>query len=463
MSRPRRLLAVVVSLVAVVFAVGGALYYSLDLDAIRRGLERSLSASFGVQVRLRGKVGLQFLPPGATFADIVIRDENREILTAKRVAAGIALLPLFRKEVRLSSLTFHAPTLHLWRNPDGSWPPWLRRKQTGALAIARVSVRGGVVSYTDAVYATETTLEGVEGSVNELRRNEQGRLSFIGDFRVRRLGFGRVELGDLKGKVAGAEDIYRIFPLHFGLFGNETTGTIEVNRRTMPPTWRAEFVARKMSLADLSRSLAGKPLYEGAVDVRANLAGDGSGRITETVDGTVSVSGTNLVQHGINVDRLIEEFRKSRDINPVDIAVVTFAGPMGALVTKGVEVARMIQTTRREDRQAIAELAFDWSLQDGVAWTRDVAIRTDKNRLAFKGAVDLAKARYDGMTLALLNKDGCAELTEKISGPLTGPAVEKVSMLGTLAQSLTGVIRKGWAIIDPGDCRPFYEGRVTQR
>lgn len=463
MSRQRRLLAVLASLAIVVLVIAGVLLYRLDLDAIRQGLERSLSASFGVQVRLQGPVALQLLPPGASFSDVAIRDGNREVLTAKRVGVGIALLPLFRKEVRLSSLTFNAPALHLWRNPDGTWPPWLRRKRAGAYEIARVSVRGGTVRYSDAVYATETTLDGVEGSVSELRRDEQGRFSFAGDFRLRRLGFGRVELRDLKGKVAGTEDLYRISPLRFGLFGNETGATIEVNRRTMPPSWRAEFVARKLSLAELSQSLVGKPLYEGVVEARANLAGDVSGRIVNTMDGMVRVSGTNLIQHGINVDRLIEEFRKSRDINPVDIAVVTFAGPMGALVTKGVQVAHMIRTTQREDRQEIVELAFDWSLQDGVARTEDVAIRTGKNRLALKGAVDLANARYDGMTLALLNKDGCAELTEKITGPLTEPAVEKVSMLGTLAESLTGVIRKGWAIIDFRDCRPFYEGRVTQR
>jgi hypothetical protein len=81
--------------------------------------------------------------------------------------------------------------------------------------------------------------------------------------------------------------------------------------------------------------------------------------------------------------------------------------------------------------------------------------------VAFTGTIDLSRGSYDGLTLGLLNAEGCAELTEKISGPLTSPAVEKVSMLGTLAGSLVDVLRKGWEILDFTDCRPFYEGAVA--
>jgi hypothetical protein len=34
-------------------------------------------------------------------------------------------------------------------------------------------------------------------------------------------------------------------------------------------------------------------------------------------------------------------------------------------------------------------------------------------------------------------------------------------MLGTLAGSLVGVLRKGWEILDFTDCTPFYEGAVA--
>jgi len=38
--------------------------------------------------------------------------------------------------------------------------------------------------------------------------------------------------------------------------------------------------------------------------------------------------------------------------------------------------------------------------------------------------------------------------------------VEKTGMLRTLAGSLLGILKTGWDLLDPGDCKPFYQGTV---
>jgi uncharacterized protein involved in outer membrane biogenesis len=266
---------------------------------------------------------------------------------------------------------------------------------------------------------------------------------------------------DLNGAVAGEGGLFRLEPLRCGLFGSEAKGRLEVDLRGAHPAWSVEIAAEELSLAELSRALAERPLYEGTVEMRASLSGQGPGRIVDTLDGAVTISGTDLIQHGFDLDGFIRNLRASRDIDMVDIGIYAFAGPVGVLVGKGVDVAGMAWTAGQEGRQDIEELVFTWSLQNGVARAEDVAFRTRENRVAFTGTIDLSRGSYDGLTLGLLNAEGCAELTEKINGPFASPAVEMASMLGTLADSLVGVLRKGWEILDPRDCLPFYEGAVA--
>lgn len=461
MSRRRTFLLILLSLAILAAAGLGFLVSRLDPEAIKERLEHRISDSSGLQAQVQGMVELHFLPPGASCTDIAIRDGNVEVLTVKRVKAGIALLPLLRKEVRLSSLALHEPKLSFRR--DRKWTLRFGVPDTAKaeFAVGSVSVRNGTVRYSDADGRTEMELDGLDLEVDELRRDEAGRVSFSGDLRGGRLRIGRIEVPSLRGSLSGKGNLYRFKPLHCGLFGSEARGWLEVDLRGAHPAWRGELIAGNLSLAELSRALAGSPLFEGAVEMRAALSGEGQGRLVDTLEGTVRMSGTDLVQNGFDLDGLIRKFRASRDINLVDIGVYAFAGPVGALVSKGVDVAGMVWAAHREDRMVIEELVFHWSLKDGVARAEDVAFRTKENRLAFQGAIDLSRGRYDGLTLGLLNEQGCAELTEEIRGPLTHPTVKKVSMLRTLAESLVGVLRKGWEIIEFKDCRPFYEGTVA--
>lgn len=212
MSRQRKLLVILAFLAIVVLAGVGFLISSLDSEAISENLESRLEASSGLQVRMPGTVELHFLPPGASFANITIADGEREILTAKRVRAGIALLPLLRREVRLSSLVLEEPILSLSRDTTEALIFGGTGTPTAYLGLGSVSVRNGAARYSDAA-GTEMELEGLELELKKLARDEAGRISFTGDLRAGRLRIGRVEVLDLNGAVAGEGSLFRLEPL----------------------------------------------------------------------------------------------------------------------------------------------------------------------------------------------------------------------------------------------------------
>jgi AsmA protein len=124
-------------------------------------------------------------------------------------------------------------------------------------------------------------------------------------------------------------------------------------------------------------------------------------------------------------------------------------------------LASIYRKLHQEKSQAIDQAAFHWTVDDGIARAEDVALRTRENRVAVHGAIDLPGRRYDGITLAVLDSRGCAELTEKISGPLAKPSVQPTSLLRSLTGPLPGLLKKAWEIVEPGECKPFYQGKVA--
>lgn len=463
MSRQRKIHIVLMALAMIALAGLGFLFFSLRSQAFKDSLETRISNVAGLRVLIEGDIDLQLVPPGLAFSGIVMRDGDSDVLTAKRVVAVIALRPLLAREVRVAKLAFDDAALSLRRDQVERWSVRSAGQATDHPPVSSLSLRNAAVRYVDESAGAEVELQGLDLELRGLQRNGAGFFSSSscsGKLRTGHLRFGRIKVTNLSGTVTGGGSRYRLDPLRFALFGGEAQGMVQLDAGPDAPAWSAEAAAEELSLDELSLALAGKKIFEGDVEVRSTLAGKIREQTLETLAGTFKMSGTDLVQRGFDLDRTIENFRKSRNIGLLDIGAYVVAGPVGALVNKGVDVANLVWAASREDRQTIAKLVFNWSLEKGVARTEDVALRTDENRLALNGAVDLVRGRYDGMTLGLLDARGCAELTEKISGPLTDPTVEKVGMLSTLAGPLVGTLKKGWQIIDPGECQPFYQGVV---
>lgn len=460
MSRKRTVLLILAAVALVTLSVLWHLLSRLEMEEVKERLQARLSSELGMEVQLRGAAELDLLPRlRVSFADVVIRDEKAEHFTAKKVKAGIALLPLLRKRVQLSTLALEEPVITLRQDRSGAFNlarALERRKEVPRPLPESVSVEGGTLRYVNEV----TGLRGIALKLEELRRGEEGKLSFSGHLRADRLRINRVEMQELRATVAAEGGVVRAEPFQGTLYGAEAKGMLQVDLNGAHPPWRADLSAEKLSLAKLFQDLAGEAFFEGAVDVQAKLYGEGPGGIVRNLNGTVRIAGTDIIQHGFDLDGLIKEYRRSRNVGLVDIGAYAFAGPLGALFTTGYDMAGMYRQLNEEKSQPIEKIVFNWKLENGVARAEDVAFRTNENRVAFKGAIDLPTRRYDKIRLGLLDKKGCAALTEEITGPLSDPAVKKTGVVQYLAGPLLGVLKKTMTIIDPEECKPFYQGKV---
>jgi len=470
MSRKRILLLSLSVAVLLALAVAALLVTRIDLAALTQRLEVNLSTGFDQQVKVLGQTRLHFWPrPQAVFTDTVMGEGETESLRVPRATAVIAWLPLLHGQLKASNLTLEEPILTVRRAANGSFTPhWKRKRPTTEpgqeqppLPVTKVTVKRGTIRGTDRVTDSVAELDDVAMELVNFYRDTNGRLAFSGEVRAERLRVNRIEMQQVRGTLSAENGVYRADPMRGTLCGGEATFSLETDLSGAHPAWRLELAADGLSLAELFRSLAGRVLYEGKVDLRMRLSATGPGRLVHHLDGTVDVAGKQVVQHGFDLDGFVSSLRKSHQVNPVDVGAYLVVGPVGTLLSRSFDLANLYRQLQEEKSQAIDQLSFDWEIENGMARAKDVALRTRENRVAVQGAIDLPRLHYDGIILAVLDNQGCAELTEKISGALVKPSIQPFSILNTLAGPLAWLLNKFQEIVDPGECRPFYEGSVA--
>jgi AsmA protein len=121
----KKILTIVGIVVALLIAIAIALPLLVNVNQFKPTLEAKLSAALGRKVDV-GNIELSILSGGVKVDDVAIADDpafsTSPFLQAKRLTAGVALLPLiFSKKLEVSSFKVTQPQVSLLRSPSGKW------------------------------------------------------------------------------------------------------------------------------------------------------------------------------------------------------------------------------------------------------------------------------------------------------------------------------------------------------
>ncbi|MEF9437652.1 MAG: hypothetical protein L0922_02480 [Candidatus Mariimomonas ferrooxydans] len=106
----------------------------------------------------------------------------------------------------------------------------------------------------------------------------------------------------------------------------------------------------------------------------------------------------------------------------------------------------------------IQKMVSDWQVKKGIAEAEDVAFTTKKNRIALKGSLDFVQNRFDDVSVAVLNANGCAVFSQRIHGAFKKPQIDKPSILGSLLGPVTCLQRNPSRCLKETDARSFTSG-----
>ena len=196
------------------------------------------------------------------------------------------------------------------------------------------------------------------------------------------------------------------------------------------------------------------------MDFSANLSMQGTTlkEMRQTLNGQFSLRGENLTVNGSDLDEMFARFESSQHFNLVDVGAFFFAGPVGVAVTKGFNFASILQGG---GHTRIRKLVSEWKVERGVAQAQDVAMATDKNRVALHGGLNFASGQFDDVTVALIDNKGCAKAKQTIRGSFQKPVVEKPNIFKSLSGPFRELLKKGGKLFNGGECDVFYAGSVA--
>jgi AsmA protein len=472
MPRSLKIILLTVSgFIALLVLAALAMLLFVDANTYKPRLVAAASEALGMEVSVDGSLGIGFFPGlQITLEDAHIRNRGADLVSAKQARLGIDILSLLYQKIRIDKIVLKRPTISIVRDRDGEFnfeKPDASDAALPVLDLAKVSLSDATLIYTD-----NQAGEGFEAGSCDLdlhrlrlpggaRPDLMKRLSFTAQLACGEIKKNDLKVSDLKLTASGKRGVFELKPITMRVFGAQGSGSIQADFSGSVPRYHVRYALPQFRSEEFLKTLSPQRVAEGPMDFSANLSMQGKtvNEMKQTVDGETSLRGENLTFDGIDLDRVLSRFESSQNFNLVDVGAFFFAGPIGLAVTKGYDFASLFKGS--EGRSEIRTLVSDWKIERGVAQARDVAIATNRNRIALRGGLDFVNEQFNDVTMATIDAKGCATVRQKITGSFQKPVVEKPNILMSLTGPARKLLKKGRDLLPGGECEVFYAGSVA--
>lgn len=433
-------------------------------------VEAAASEAMGMDVTVVGRATVGMFPRlHFALEDVRIRDRDADVASAGEVDLAIAVLPLLRHELRIEKIGLKRLQVAIARDRNGNLRvggPTPTPREIPGQTITNVSASEVTLLYTDERTGKRLNASGCEFHSDRLELPPSGRPGFlvIAPFTAT-LACGQLRTNDftasdLKLTIEGKGETVDIDLVTMRLLGGLGSGKVHADYAGSAPVYHVLGDLRQFRMEEFFEALSPKKVGAGLLDFSANvtLSGPMSDALVPTMDGKLSVHGANLKLDIGDVDKRFSRYETSQNFNLVDVGAVFFVGPLGLVVTKGYNFANIFQGTG--GTTTVRKLVSEWKIEHGVAHAKDVAMATPQNRVALKGRLNFVTGQFEDVTLALVDAHGCAQVEQRVRGPLLHPQVEPPSVL----KGLTGPTRRLLAKLEGmfgAKCDVFYAGSVA--
>jgi uncharacterized protein involved in outer membrane biogenesis len=321
--RGRRSLILLAVVVAVPAAGYGALRYLLRDDVLRPRLIAAVQQATGRTLTLSGPIGLKLsLVPTVTLDGVALSNapggSREQMLTARRVEAKLALLPLFSRRLAFEQVTLIEPDLLLetdaggrgnWRfEPARAAAPVPAPVQAQpaepatplALSIAAIGIEGGRVGWRDGRSGKSEALDIRDLALRA--EKPEAPIDFEGNLTFRGVALAARGQGGPLPRLLGAQAEPAEWPLRLSLAAPGVQLVLDggVTHPENVSGWQASFNAtadRADRLAPFLKNLSLPPLT--GLDIHAELsdaggADIGGGRMVSVANLRVHTAGGDL-------------------------------------------------------------------------------------------------------------------------------------------------------------------------
>ncbi|MBI4699416.1 MAG: AsmA family protein [Nitrospirae bacterium] len=442
-----------------------------NINSYKPRIEAAASGATGLDVRINGEMGLSFLPFGISAKDIDVTSKRGEIISLENLKLGVELMPLLKKQLKVTSCELVKPAVTIVKDTDGKYNfERTEKKPTeggagAAFSLNELKLYKGVLVYLDRKTGEKTEFKDFNLAIRDL--STAGDIlktaSFTGSFDCSEVRKRDLRINNIKSPVKAETGVFNFTSLTMDIFGSKGEGDAAADKSKADAVYKINLKVLKLDFEKLGESFGSKKFISGKGDLYASLTvkEKGGRDLMSGMDGTFSLRGDNLVIYTMDLDKVLSSYETSQKFNLVDVGAFFIAGPLSTVALKGYRYGD-VYNQMRGGQGAITQFISHWKIKDGVAEATDCAFATQHNRVALKGRLDFVSEQYDDVTVALLDDKGCAKFKQGIRGSFGSPQVGAVSAVGSLAEPIFNLFRKAKRFIQGGKCEVFYNGAVQQ-
>ena len=155
-------------LAVVVFAL------TFDINSYRPRIEAAASGATGLDVRINGKMGLSFFPFGVSAKDIHVANKGGEILSLENLKLGAELMPLLKKQLKVTSCELVKPAVTIVKDAEGKYNFESTEKKStkgqpgAAFSLNDLKLSKGVLVYLDKKTGEKTEFKDFNLAIKDL-------------------------------------------------------------------------------------------------------------------------------------------------------------------------------------------------------------------------------------------------------------------------------------------------------
>lgn|SRR5271165_2847892 len=432
-------------------------------------LERAASDALGMQVTIGGGLKVRLFPSiGVTLQDVRIRSQGTEWVAAQEAKMGIDLMPLLHRQIRISWIGLAHVALTVEQGRDGKFNFEGPSSATGILPafdLADVSLADVTVIYTDKQNGNQWRAGpcDVQASRIQMLAVRAAELThglvIAAAVSCEQIQTRKLLMTDVKFALDAKQASWEFRGITMRAYDGHGSGEVHANFSGRVPTYRVHYVLSMFRVAEFWKTLSQQKIGEGVMDFSTDLTLSGYTvrEMTRSSVGTASLRGSNLTLAIGDLDRELSRYESTQNFDLIDVGAFLLAGPLGVAVTKGYDYARVFGSAGGSSE--IPRFISEWQIEHGVAQATDVAMTTNKNRLALHGSLDFVGEQFQDVTVALVDEQGCVRVQQKVRGPFTKPDVQKPNVLVSVTGPVRKLLKQANHLVG-GRCDVFYAGAL---
>jgi uncharacterized protein involved in outer membrane biogenesis len=433
-------------------------------------VQAAASDALGMQVTIGGELKVRLFPGfGMTLQEVRVRNQGSEWAVAKEARLGIELLPLLlHRQIRIPVIALTHVTLAIEHGRDGRLNFEVPSPAVGARSqvdSTDVSLADVTLAYTDKQNGNEWRAGSCDLQSGRLQISAASTADLInslvitGSVSCKQIQTRKLTMSDVKFKFDAKQGLFEFRDITMRAYDGHGSGNVHANFTGHVPAYRVHYVLASFRIEEFWKGFSQKKVGAGLMNFSTDLTLSGYTvqEMTQSSVGEASLRGSNLTLAFGDLDGELSRYQSTQKFSLIDVGAFLVAGPLGLAATKGYDFARVLDSAGGSSE--IPSLTSDWQIEHGVARARDVAMTTKKNRLALKGSLDFVNDRFEDVTVALVNKQGCVRVQQTARGPFSQPNVEKPNVFVSLSGPVHTLFKQAKHLLG-GHCEVFYAGSL---